>query len=615
MHEKGSSMKKKNFIICFFLVSFLSLNSRAFADSTMTLEVKGKITQGGNPVGAGYKVSIINTRTNQTLTTTTPSATGPGTYANAWVDFLNPVAKTGDVIRVEVKSVDGQKTLNTATSTYSSGTSITVNLTIPVPANNPPQASDQTVTTTEEVAVSIILLAQDADGGSLTYSVISDPSQGRLSGVAPNLTYTPKSNFNGTDTFTFKANDGSADSSAATVAVTVSAVNDAPVAIPQVVITSQNAAKSITLVGIDVDNDNSSLTYKIGQSSKNGTLSTISGTTVTYTPNRGFSGGDSFSFKVNDGKLDSSVATVTIVVTAINNAPVATDQSVTVAADSSNNSITLSGSDSEGDNLTYTLVSNPSQGKLSGTAPNLTYAPKAGFSGSDSFTFKANDGTADSNVATVSITVNSVNDAPVANAQSVTTNEDTAKSINLSASDADGNALTYVVVSQPGNGTLSGTAPSLTYAPKAGFSGSDSFTFKANDGKTDSSIATVSIAVQATPKPQISLSTSQLNLGDIELGQSKSSSLAVSNSGTATLVVSSISSNSNLVSVSPSLLSVNAGQSQSITITSIPQSEGAVSAVVTIVSNAGTSTVSVSATGKPLPPKISLSRTCRSQWR
>ena len=70
---------------------------------------------------------------------------------------------------------------------------------------------------------------------------------------------------------------------------------------------------------------------------------------------------------------------------------------------SSNNSITLSGSDSEGGNLTYTLVSNPSQGKLSGTAPNLTYVPKAGFSGSDNFTFKANDGTSDSNIATVMI--------------------------------------------------------------------------------------------------------------------------------------------------------------------------------------------------------------------
>ena len=157
--------------------------------------------------------------------------------------------------------------------------------------------------------------------------------------------------------------------------------------------------------------------------------------------------------------------------------------------------ITLTGSDVDGDRLTYSVVTSPAHGTLSGTAPNLTYTPAANYNGADSFTFKVNDGQADSAPATVSITVTAVNHAPVANAQAVTTNEDTAKAITLTGSDVDGNPLTYSVVTQPGHGSLSGTAPNLTYTPAANYNGADSFTFKVNDGQADSAAATVSITV------------------------------------------------------------------------------------------------------------------------
>src|SRR5206468_7975667 len=140
----------------------------------------------------------------------------------------------------------------------------------------------------------------------------------------------------------------------------------------------------------------------------------------------------------------------------------------------------------EGSPLTYTVVSGPAHGTLSGTAPIVTYTPAANYNGTDSFTFKASDGALDSNVATVSITVTAVNDAPVANNQTVTTDEDTAKAITLSATDVEGSPLTYTVVSGPAHGTLSGSAPTVTYTPAANYNGADSFTFKANDGTLDS---------------------------------------------------------------------------------------------------------------------------------
>jgi len=158
--------------------------------------------------------------------------------------------------------------------------------------------------------------------------------------------------------------------------------------------------------------------------------------------------------------------------------------------------VVLSATDADGNPLTYSIVNGPAKGSLSGSAPNLTYTPAADLSGADSFTYKANDGSADSNIATVSITISSVNDAPAASSKSASTRQDTAVSIGLAASDKEGNALSYTIVSGPSNGSLSGTAPNLSYMPALGFSGVDSFTYKANDGAADSNTATVSITVE-----------------------------------------------------------------------------------------------------------------------
>ncbi len=170
--------------------------------------------------------------------------------------------------------------------------------------------------------------------------------------------------------------------------------------------------------------------------------------------------------------------------------PVATAQSVTTNVNSSL-AMTLSGTDADGNTLSYEVVEDPSNGSLSGTAPNLTYTPTTEFVGVDSFVFKVNDGKI-SSFATVTITSNA---APVANDQSASVFLNTDESIILTATDANGDNLTYSVVGGPSNGTLTGTAPNLTYIPDSNYSGSDSFTFKANDGLVDSSTATVSITV------------------------------------------------------------------------------------------------------------------------
>ena len=351
------------------------------------------------------------------------------------------------------------------------------------------------MTATEDVAKAITLSATDADGDALSYTVTTAPAHGTLTGTAPNLTYTPATNYNGSDSFWFRANDGSSNSALTVVSITVNAVNDAPIANAQSITTAEDTAKAITLTGGDVDGD--TLTYSVTVPPSHGTLSG-SGANLIYTPATNYNGSDSFSFKANDGTADSTTATVSISVTAVNDAPLASAQSVTTAEDTAK-AITLGGSDVDGNTLTYAVVTQPAHGTLSGTAPNVSYKPATNYNGTDSFTFKANDGTVDSSPATVSITVTPVNDAPLAATQSVATEKNIAKAITLTGSDVDGDTLAFTVATQPTKGVLSGTAPNLTYTPNNNVTGADVFTFKVNDGTVDSAAVAVYVNINAGP--------------------------------------------------------------------------------------------------------------------
>lgn len=217
-----------------------------------------------------------------------------------------------------------------------------------------------------------------------------------------------------------------------------------------------------------------------------------------------------------------------------NNASATTNEDTTVA-------IALSGSDAELCELTFSIVTGPTHGTLGSITNNacvsgspntdsasVTYTPNANFNGSDSFTYKVNDGSVDSNVATASITVNAVNDGPVANGQSVTTQKNTQKVITLTGSDVDGCAgQTFsFAATGPAHGGLSATSGAMscssgslsadvTYTPTTDYTGSDSFPFTISDGTATSNTATVSITVsdQATKMHVGDLDGSSTNQG------------------------------------------------------------------------------------------------------
>ncbi len=368
-----------------------------------------------------------------------------------------------------------------------------VDITITGASNHAPVALDQGSVGEEDVALPITLSATDADGDALTYTVIAAPEHGTLSGTAPALIYTPNANFFGNDAFTFQASDGTATSNTAKIDIDIKAINDAPTAQPRSLSLDQGASAPITLGGTDIDGD--ALTYRIVTPPAHGTLSGTA-PSLSFTANAAYSGADGFTYVVNDGTVDSAPVAVTITIRAVNRAPTATAQAVHVNEDGTL-AITLAGSDPDGDALSFAVTLPPTQGTLTGTAPTLTYTPAANYHGTDSLRFTVSDGALTSGAATVSITVDPINDAPIATAQTPTFDEDTATPITLVGEDLDGDTLTYRVVTPPTHGTLSGTAPALTYTPNANYHGGDAFTFVVNDGTVDSAAASVTITIRA----------------------------------------------------------------------------------------------------------------------
>ena len=364
--------------------------------------------------------------------------------------------------------------------------------TVSITVNSPPIANNIDITTYKNTQKTITLSASDSDNNNLIYIIVSQPNNGSLSGNGNNINYIPTNNYTGSDSFTYKVNDGYSDSNIATVSIIVNLqlnLNSPPVANNINIITNKNTPKIITLLANDLDND--SLTYIIVSQPNNGSLSG-NGSNLNYIPNNNYTGSDSFTYKVNDGNIDSNIATVSIVV---NSSPVANNINITTNKNTQK-TITLLANDLDNDSLTYIVVTQPNNGSLSGNGSNLNYIPNNNYTGSDSFTYKVNDGNIDSNIATVSIIVNS---PPVANNINIITNKNTQKTITLSGSDLENNSLTYIVVTQPNNGSLSGNGNNRNYIPNNNYIGFDSFTYKVNDNNADSNTATVSIVVNSPP--------------------------------------------------------------------------------------------------------------------
>jgi|GEM_PF-1134948 len=301
------------------------------------------------------------------------------------------------------------------------------------------------------------------------------------------------------------------------------ATTNNPPTLPAAQSLSTNEDTAVTFdLNAGADSDGNALSYIKVTNPSSGNLSCVGGASrsCSFTPSANYNGAATFTYKVNDGALDSNIATVTINVAAINDAPtVPANQSVTTVEDTAVTFELNGGSDAENDSLTYIKNTNPISGTLtctSGSSRSCTYTPEQGYNGSVSFTYLVYDGRLNSNLGTVTITIRDVNNAPtLPSLQTVVTTEDNSLTFDLAAgSDADGNALNYIKATNTGNGTVTcsgGSSRSCTYTPSINFYGTTSFTYVVNDGALDSNAATVNINVTAINDAPTVAATQSLN--------------------------------------------------------------------------------------------------------
>ncbi len=465
-------------------------------DTTLTIPAAGILANDSDVDGDALTVTLASGVANGTLNL---SANGAFTYTPS----LN---HTGTV---------------TFTYTVTDGTAVsapaTVTMTI-TPVNDAPVAASDSYTTVEDTVLTVPapgLLAndRDADGDALSAVLVDGVPHGVLEMSASGaFTYTPSLNFTGLVTFTYRVTDGTASSAPATVSITVTPVNDAPVAVADEFTTLEDALLTIPVAGIltnDFDVDGDALSAVLVSDVANGTLVLSTNGSFTYLPNANFHGEDSFLYRAFDGALHSETTLVRILVIATNDAPIAVNDAYATAEDLAINvpapGVLPNDFDADGDPLTAQLVSGVTHGTLALNADgSFNYTPNANYHGLDSFTYQITDGFATSAVATVSLTISSVNDQPLGVAgenDNYTTLEDQAlvvfaPGVLANDSDPDGDALTAVLVRNVSHGTLAlRTDGSFTYAPAANYFGPDSFSYVANDGLTNSAPVVVTLTV------------------------------------------------------------------------------------------------------------------------
>ena len=315
-----------------------------------------------------------------------------------------------------------------------------------VTTNRAPIAYDIEVSTDEDSTIELLLRGEDPDGDRINFKILTQPKNGTLSATVPHLTYAPKPNFYGTDSFTYMADDTKANSNVATVTIAVNAVNDAPMANDDNVTTPEDSSIAIDplLNDIDPDGDRSDL-HIVSIAQPHLGIALLDAGRVYYAPPSGHAQEDSFTYTIEDKHGARATGVIHIKIIGVNEAPIAYSQKVHTTEESPV-SFELNATDPDADTINYHTILLPKHGTISGNAPFLSYLPDRDFSGEDYVTYSVDDGNLSSDVAVVSIVVEPINDPPVANA-----GKDTSvipgDTIHFDASgsfDKDGNITSYL---------------------------------------------------------------------------------------------------------------------------------------------------------------------------
>jgi len=339
----------------------------------------------------------------------------------------------------------------------------------PEPTNSEPTANSQSVSLQEDATKNITLTATDPDNDTLNYTIVSPPVSGSLSGTAPNLTYQPNQNYYGSDSFSFKANDGQADSNIASVSITISPENDQPVFDPieNQFVVKENTTLTFSLTATDPDGD--AITYTMLNAPDGATYNSP----FTWTPSSSDAGTYQITFTASDGLSEDS-QTITIIVENDNQSPdiSALPDTITKAEGATITKAEIElATDPDGDSLTYTY---------SGFCNNLPYTTTNDDAGTYTLNVTVSDGS-ESLSKTIDIIINNINRAPILNSPGdITISENTTATFLLSAVDPDGDPIEYSASPLPKGALFSGNT--FTWRPSHENIGTHPIVLTATDG-------------------------------------------------------------------------------------------------------------------------------------
>ncbi|WNG60199.1 tandem-95 repeat protein [Archangium gephyra] len=387
-----------------------------------------------------------------------------------------------------------------------------------------------------------------SDDAAVTFTGTLDDVRRALDG----LRFQPTANFNGPASLSFSVDDqgntgsGGAKSASATVNLTVTPVNDLPIAANDSLALDEDSAATVVNV---LANDSSgpdtgeTLTVLAVSTAANGTV-TLSGGVVRYQPHANFNGTDTFTYTVSDGNGGTATATVTVTVRAVNDPPTVANDSVTVAEDSAPTVVNVlandSGAPDTGETLTVSAVSTAANGTVTLSGGVVRYQPNANFSGTDSFTYTVSDGNGGTATATVTVTVTSTNDAPVNTVPVAQTMlEDTAKVFSVAGGnaiavtdvDAGGANIEVTLTATNGVMTLSRTT-GLTFSVGTG-TANGTMTFRGTVANVDAALDGLSFMPTANFNGAASLAIMSNDLGNTGGG-------ALSDSDTVAITVTPV---------------------------------------------------------------------------
>ena len=426
-----------------------------------------------------YVSDVENTNSEMTFSITSESNTSVvdcSINSNRYL-FCTPQTNANGLSDVTIQVSDSQ-----ATDTDTTRITIT-------PVNDAPTATDDTLTTNEDTAVSknLILNDNDVDGDSLNIASVTTPSHGTITTSGNTITYTPDTNYCGSDSASYTVSDSNGGTDTANININVVCVNDAPVVNDDsytVLEDSSNNQLSVLANDNDVESQLSIQTYSLPG---NGTVS-VSGNNLVYTPDPDFFGTDTFQYTATDGQL-TGTATVTMTVTPVNDAPVANSDTATTNEDTPVSIAVLNNDFDVDSSISIQSTTNPTNGNVVISGDNINYTPNNNFVGTDTFTYTITDGSL-TDSAIVTVTVTGLNDNPSwnTNISDVSLAEDFGTythiaDLNNYASDPDGDALSYSIVSEDiSRVDCSIIGTSLVLNSILNWNGNTSCTVRASDG-------------------------------------------------------------------------------------------------------------------------------------